>query len=539
MPRVPSARAKKDRLSEHLKREEVLTSSELIGRLKATGLTDDNARQLLRRSANSRIVWRSERLRLPKDERLFATQDFFGSRSFYQAVAEKLRSTSRWGMARCLEVLAQRGALHKIAVMRLLAVSPDTGSGNGRAKRLYESELAALEEIGGRVIHRNTPLECVIASVGTDHADHDNVATLATASVRKESFLARILAERLRRQNVFSWNQVELPDPENPYTVFNRQVFSIYAFSYLSPLVRWKENAGPTPCPVLIDAYEGLCVLPQVQSFLQRIERATHRKASILPSLGIIAAKDFERDAWKLARQKGLMTVSFRQMFGDEALDAMILVEEVLHDLSHGKKAESVDERFEDFSALLEDLKANPIVPTLRSIGFEALTGLIFRSIGYESVELGRIVPWKETTRDVDAFGFQGDELRVVECKAHHKRKSLEQRDVTKFFTETVPALKKWLAGQGRRVSRCRAEIWTTGPLGRIARDELHGLPRPKGDVWEMLRGEDVQNLIPQSIRKCSLQLISAIRLERAEDGSEDNGQPSTPLPLEEEDYHF
>lgn len=523
---VANARSKENPLLKHLPAAGVLTSSELIGKLKSGGMTDENARQVIRRNSNGHGVWRSQKLRLPKDERLYAKRGFVGTPAFFRSVGAKLLETNRWGLARCFEALGERQALHKVDVMRLLAVSQNSTGRDDRRARAYQDELAGLEEVGVLVAQRNTPLECIIAPFRYDTTPLDELAIRAAAAVRKESLLARILVERLRRQNMFSWNRVELPDPERPYTTFNQQVFSSYAFSYLSPLVRWKEGqTQPTPCPVLIDSYQGLCLLSHVDSFLQRIERATHRGKSRLRSLGIIAAKDFAREAWTKARRNGLMTVSFRQMFGDEALEAMVLVEELLHDIAKTPGTSGAVSEFQAFSQLLEDLKTNPVVVTLRSIGFEALSGLALRSLGYEQVEMGRIAPWQNTTRDVDAFGLRGDELRVVECKAYHKNKSVPEDEVKKFFTETLPALKKWLRDQGKMFSKCRAEIWTTGPLGREARDALYKLTKPNGDEWGMFRGQEIQNLLPTSIKQRGIQLLSAIAMEETET-AEDSWAP-------------
>jgi hypothetical protein len=503
----------------------LLTSSELIARLRAEGLSEENARQVIRRNARGGEVWRSERLRLPKDERLFARAATVRTPDFYQAVGRKLLETKRRGLGRCLEALGARQALHKVDLMRLLAVSPEAANESGNStKRLYEQELAGLEEIGVEVAQRGTALESVVAPFRADFTPKDELATRAAAAVRKEALLARILVERLRRQNMFSWNRVELPEPEQPYTVFNGQIFSSFGFSYLSPLVRWKVGeTRPTPCPVLIDSYQGLCVLSHVRSFVQRIERATIRGGSHLRALGVIAARDFQREAWTEARREGLMTVSIRQMFGDEALEAMVLVEELIHDLGKDGPPNSAEGKFEHFSELLDDLKTNPVVGTLRSIGFEALAGLVIQAQGYEQVELGRIVPWEKTKRDIDVFGFrgEGDELRVIECKAYHKKKSVPAEDVTKFFTETLPALKRRLREQGRAFSTCKAELWTTGPLGREAREKLHALSPPKADKWKLLHRDDVERILPRSIKKRATELLNAIALEESEGEAE------------------
>jgi len=520
MPRSDS-QSKENPLVKFLENSTVLTSSELIGRLKDSGLTDAAARQAIRRNSRDSAIWRSEKLRLPKNERLFALRSTVGDSAFYRTAGQKLQGTSRQGLSRCLATLSERLVLHKVDLMKLLAVSED-GSGVHASKRRYEHELAALEEIGVTVIHRHSPLESVAALPSVNGEDADELANLASTSVRREVLLTRVFGERLRKQNMCSWNLLELPDAEQPYRTFNGQVFSSYAFSYLSPLVRWKKGSSqPTACPVLIDVHQGVCFQPNVDSFLQRIGRATRRGRSFLPSLGVIAAKDFATDAWKHARRKGLMTVSFRQIFGDEALEAMVQVEELLHCVKKGEASSTVEQQFQTYSVLLEELKTNPVVATLRAIALEAIGGLALRSRGYECVELGRIVPWKDTTRDVDVFGFRDDELRILECKAYHKHKSIPPEDVTKFFTQTVPALKKWIVAKGmRKFKTCRAEIWTTGPLGNKARDELYQLKAPKTDEWKMVRGTDLEGLLPDSIRERGLELLHAIAMERSDDGS-------------------
>jgi len=518
-PRRRKAPPKENPLQKLFADDVVMTSSELVSRLTGSGMSAANARQTLSRNSrkDDASIWRSTKLRLPRDERLFAPKRLFGSAKFFKAAAAKLSDANRHGMARCLFALAERRVLHKVHVLKLLAVSDEQSSGHRGRKRLYTTELAGLEEIGIRVLQRNTPLESIVGS-GFQESDADEMANYATAEIRREVLLTRILVERMRCQNMCSWGLAELPDLDQMYTVFNGQVFSAFGFSYLAPLVRWKPEASkPTGCPVLIDVYQGLCALPRVEALIQRIERASHRGQKVLPSLGVIAAKDFSRDAWKAARKAGLLTVIFRQIFGDEALEAMVRVETLLHDLRSQNGTTEAEGEFCEFSELLSALKTNPVVTCLRSIGFEAIGGLVLRSTGYESVELGRMVPWRNTRRDVDVFGFSGDELRVVECKAYHRRKSLLVEDVSKFFTQTVPALKKWLrATGGREFTSCRAEIWTTGPLGNDARGELFRLKAPKGDDWKLIPRDKIKVMLPKQIKVRCVDLLDTIAMEQS-----------------------
>lgn len=499
----------------------VYTSSDLIALLGKVRVTSENARQILRRQAKDDGVWRSEKLKLANNERLFAATSTLETPDFIANVAEKVSHTKRKGLARCLSALSTRHVLHRLDVIRLLAVSPSTAANVGT--RLYEAELEGLKELGIRIIHEGTALESLVSPAIPDLKESDQIATIAAERLRYSALIARVLADMLRKQNLLSWNKVEMPDTEVPYVTFNGQVFTAYGFSYVKPLVRWNQTENKSiPCPVLIDCYHDVCALAEVQAFAQRIQRATNRGRSKLPSLGVIAARDFPEDAWAFARKQGLVTVNLRQAFGEEALEAMVLIEKLLHGLEENDKAEAI-ENFKSFSSMMDDLKTNPIVVALRSIGFEALSALILRSQGYEQVELGRHVPFGDTTRDVDVFGILGDELRIIECKAYHRRKSVLEDDVTKFFTQTVPALKKWLRSRDIEFSKCKAELWTTGPLGNDARTALHKLKRAKSDEWSMTRAEDLKGEIPKSIRERSLELFRSIAT--AETTTDDDSQ--------------
>lgn len=495
----------------------VHTSSELIGLMERDGHSNDSARQFLSRHANKNRIWRSQRLRLPRDERLFADRESVGSVPFFSQVGEKLRASNRQGIARAVAALGVHRLLHRVDLLRLLAVAPtgDVLGGKSDRRLTYEAELESLEELGARVIKRGTSLESVVvpAAIETD-VNYDLRSYEAIERIRVELLLTRLLTDRFRRQNLISWNRIDIPDSDKPYVVFNGQVFSAFGFSYMGPLKYWKKDAkNPTPCPVVIDCYHGLCLTSQVEAFLQRIERSANRGRRRQPIVGAIAARDFDKEAWEAARRANLLTISFRQIFGDEALNSMVEYERLIGGFGRFE-AEASQEQFKQFTTRLQELKTNPVIADLRAIGLEALCALILQNNGFESPELGRIVPWNETTRDVDVFAIRGDkELRVVECKAYHRHKSVRDSDVKKFFSETVPALKKWLSQNNRHFTECVAEIWTTGPKGKNAENTLKELKPPKSDRWTIRRMKDMHDEIPRRIRERSIKLLQSIAL--------------------------
>ena len=228
--------------------------------------------------------------------------------------------------------------------------------------------------------------------------------------------------------------------------------------------------------------------------------------------LGVVAAREFEQVAWKLARSKGLLTVNFRQMFGDEALEAMAKVELLLEAFQLDRPPETTDPLFLSFAESIAELKTNPIVVDLRSIGFELIAAKALSATGYHGVGLNLIVPFPPTSRDVDVYGTRGDEVCLIECKAYHAKKLLTPEDVKKFYTETVPAFLSWWAKRnGSPPKKCRAEIWTTGKIGSEAKREFERVQVRDSVTKNILDSDGILACLPRTIKERCSQLLKSI----------------------------
>ena len=84
--------------------------------------------------------------------------------------------------------------------------------------------------------------------------------------------------------------------------------------------------------------------------------------------------------------------------------------------------------------------------------------------------------------------------------------------EVEKFYTQTVPAFVKWWTQkEGRPPAECRAEIWTTGRLGRAARGKLAEL-QLKGTVRPQMHDRaGVVGLLPWELEGRGTSMVSAI----------------------------
>ena len=231
-----------------------------------------------------------------------------------------------------------------------------------------------------------------------------------------------------------------------------------------------------------------------------------------MPVLGVIAAYAFAADAWSVAKQHGLLAINLRQSYGDAALATLAKMEHLLRLAGAGDlfgehaTAIDLDELSDDFTAL----RVHPHLAALRSIGLEVVTAVLLRAQGWENVQLGRVVRFQDTERDVDVMGTRGgeDEIYLVECKAAHEAKELDPAHVLKFFTETVPAALKVFTN----VTKCQAEIWTTGRIGEEARETLAGLKLSTRVVPMLREKAAIIDLVPPPLSRCK-RLIQALSL--------------------------
>jgi hypothetical protein len=503
-------------LTEVLRDDEVVTSATLLDRLEARGLSRNAARQVLWRAADSAEVWRSEELVLEGGARLFCKRSVWGGPEFHNGVAAILHA-QRPGLHRLL--LAVRESVVLSSVAQKLLASP-VESRESQPYPLMEFEIAALVNVGAvKWEARGTAAERI--------ADFRTAGTAAGAQAARAQWAQRvaaakltgILADQLRRTNFITWGSMPPAESED-FVPFNNFAFDHVGFSRLGPLLRFSARADkPSPTPVLFEVHSRLCPAYAIEGFLERMKRAGMNPTSRLPVVGVVAAPAFERDAWKLAKNAGLMTVDLRAMFGDAALEAMAQVEQIL--LEIGNEPERVDDR--GLGVLGETIQrsvGSPIVADLRAFGFETLVGLVLAAGGWQGIELNKKYPLKasadtsDVSRELDVFGSRlgGDEVYAIECKAEHAAKALDVGYLHRFFCETVPAMISAKFPQGRVPKKVFAEIWTTGQVDDGARQSLATMPLPKNFEVALRDGAQVKAKIPSSMTK-SVRFLDTLAL--------------------------
>ena len=494
-------------LSDHIAPNEILTSGQLAQRLTTTGLTPAAARQVISRS-NDPAVWPLP-LRLPRRSRLFVLRDSIQNDAFYHNLAAVIDDL-RPGLARTILALSKRQILLRADAQRLLAAPLQPKSSRTPTYGAEVDTLVALRLCS--VEGSNTALErLTIKSLAGLPISHQLARSERVRQI-VDRYLTRMITDQLRKQGVIGWNSATLADLETGSVRFSDYVFSAFGYSWLDPLVRRAVGQRPKPVPVLFDVCARECDVRDVQGLLHRLARIGSNRNARMSVLGVIAAYVFTDDAWLLAKKRGLLAINLRQSYGDAALATLAKIEHLLRLAGVGNLFDEATTAI-DFEELADDfaaLRVHPYVADLRSIGFEVFTALLMRAKGWESVELGLTVPFKDTKRDVDVIGQRGggDEVYLVECKAAHETKELDPVYVKKFFTETVPAALKGFTN----ITKCQAEIWTTGRIGERAHATLAGLDLSKC-VQSMLREKaDIISIVPPPLLRCN-RLLETISL--------------------------
>jgi len=492
--------------------QEVLSSEELLSRFLSKGVNNDAARKLLSRAASRDEVWRSETFKLAGNRRLYARLEFAGSSEFYRQAAERVTQTERKGISRCLALLAKEDVLLDLGAHKLLA-SPVAEAPNSEKYPSYDDEVLALTEFGivERLLPSNHSYLVPANKFDDDDSLPDTLAFKQLSRYRIECMLARLLFDSFRRQNVIAWNQFDIADYRKGYVAFNGQVFTAFGYSFLRPITTW-EDKKPKSCPVLLELVPGTCEQCEYEGFVERVKRATFRANTQQRYLGILAASDFSKKVWSEAQKQGFWTINLRQVFGDTALDILAQFEILLRAVDPGSEPDpNVD--IDSITTLLAELKSNPIVTDLRSIAFETLTALTMRAEGYEDITMGTDAPFLETTRDIDVHGRRGDVAAITECKAIVDANELKGGEVTKFFTETVPAFAKWHRKKHGNFTELKAQLWTTGQIGNEAQEAFDSLSIANEISADIKDREAIIAVIPRQLKERLQKLLTSIAM--------------------------
>jgi hypothetical protein len=425
---------------------------------------------------------------------LFARRSFVGQEKFLLKIRPILL-TQRPGVARVLDQMLRYPAIQLDTATKLLAATLNPEKYEDQ--RSQAEETMVLEELGiGKVDHSFSGLPRFVRPVLSGTETSVELGYRLAGEKMHDEQLTKLLVQSMRNQNIVSWGNTELTSETEH--IFNGQWFSAHGFSWLRPIVSFKKNEDPVPCPVVFDVRANAATLADVQAFVARIKQAGYRPRSSLRLLGVMGARFFETDAWDFGKKSGLVLINFHEQIGDAALDALAAIDQLV---SAGPGAKN---KRPDLLDMFTKLRNHPQAKELASIAFEAFTAAVIQADAWQGVHTNFAVKFQQgslgTWRDVDVMGNRGDHYRAIECKAYGRDKALEVGDVTKFFKQTVPSYLKHFATV-KPIKRFTAEIWTTGIVTGDCTDKLNELRLrlPKHHEFEIRGIQEI--VVPNDIK--------------------------------------
>ncbi|AWI08303.1 hypothetical protein CKA38_02680 [Ereboglobus luteus] len=385
-------------------------------------------------------------------------------------------------------------------VKKLTAVKLDKKSGGEK----YTNEISAISEISiGNVL--SVGAHSILARLKYSVSDVEALIKLSN-ELEADSEIARqflsLLIKHYRQQSIIAWNT---PEPGDDI-LFNGQLFSAVAYTHLRPLVRY-QGTKRIACPVLFEVLARSAESFDVEGFIERLRRAGDHTRSKLRLLGVMGATSLSPDALKLGKNHGLVMVNFRELFGETAVKMIQQARELLLSLSARRdeaNAQDPNALADQMVTSISSLKSNPMVNELCGMALEIFTVAVLRSRNYEDVKARLTVPFstnrENTVREIDASGHNDDVHYIVECKALKADKELKLDQIKKFFCETVPSYLKFIGKA--EISKCHAEIWTTGKVTPEASAYLNSLNLDRRVKRGILARQDIK--IPKNIASLS-----------------------------------
>lgn len=452
----------RDRASSVLANSGPCSSPELAGLLVAQlNVSSVLARKLISRS---KTIKKLAHLPLPKRARFVYLQKHYGSPLFWERLIEcLLEHSASYGSG--LAALVGRSGMMPVRHFLIACGSPVAQKKRipGRAvlERLRAAELVRIFEVSGIG-------ECVELIHQAQPSAHE--ITGMKARLKAEQLLLSAVKDWARKLGFASYEKVQLRDEqsvEDP--MVGPFLWDMTGPSYLGPLASWGESEGkPKPGFVVCDVLAGSRV--SVATLKPFINKCSTVRA--MPNIGrclqMFIADDFDGDALRLARERGIVAATVEALFGAEVARSLRNLAEILKEVVPTEGSVSkLDEIFRRLNHI--EGAAN----NLRGALFEYMVAEVQRLIvPHDYIQINEIFKLEGRAAEVDVVVFQRRRIaRFIECKGYKPSGPLPDDLVEHWLLNRVPLIDA-VVSQDIRYKDCSREyeFWTSGKLSAEAR---------------------------------------------------------------------
>nr|WP_298724341.1 hypothetical protein [uncultured Steroidobacter sp.] len=421
------------------------------------------ARQrLARRSSRVKSI---EHLPFPRNARFLYHKDDYGSPRFWRALQKALESSPAYACA--LGALSARGGMMPLQHFHVACGAPLAQKRHLSSKQVLDAltQAGLVQLVGAPGIG-----ECVSYVKGTSYLDQTIAAMKGRLIV--ESIVLNAVKTWARNLGLGSYGAFHLrADDESNLPKVGTFAWDMTAPSYLGAVRGRSENAGPKPGFFVCDILLGRALSATgLRPFLRKCETLRALKG-VGRCLQIFVAEGYSKEAFRLARDAGVIPATTETLFGQDVAAALVELSRVLADAARL----AVDPV--KFDRLFKNLgKIEGAANSLRGALFEFIVAEIVRKLWTANITLNHIFrDGGQDVAEVDVLAvLPNRSVHFIECKGHAPEGFVDNKEIDKWITRRIPTVrKKALEHPDWRHLDMHFELWTSGQLSDAARQRL------------------------------------------------------------------
>lgn len=340
-------------------------------------------------------------------------------------------------------------------------------------QRLAEVKILKIEEFNDREY-----VICNEALFQPADGIEKNIQTVPNYLIKEKEISEEVILNKTKKwiQNlsIASYSKVAIRyDEANPPVVAGLS-WDLTAPSYLRPFRSFANSrlkGGFVVCDVNLSHNISI---DEANAFIRKC-RFAEAHPNMRPVLPIFVSVEYSKKAYEELKSHGIMPVTLRQLFGQEAVELLGEIRDLLKDIGN-----KLSQDTNAFTSIVQKIRQE-VGSNSNTLGhlFELAVAHMVRSVEVGDVKMNKKVIDSETNNsaeiDVLVENESKSEILVIECKSKAKRGILNEKQVKLWATERISLIFKCLKSEYPD-KNIRFELWTNGILHSSAIEWLESL---------------------------------------------------------------
>lgn len=382
---------------------------------------------------------------------LFFDKEIYGTEDYYSGLSRAFRKAGKQ-----YNIILQSLDFHygqlKLSQLPAYSVNPILDL---KGHTTFNTALEKLIRLN--IIHTDEEFVTISSLITDNNPNYKRAKGIEVA----KNFLLIQFNDWARKIGLVSYNSSKF------HSEFGKYQFNFVSPSYIGSLPKI-NNQKVIPAFVVADILIGNTVNEsQVEFFINKVKvlKTQRNLAKFIPFLIV---ESIDTKALNTLKAQGVVIGFVNELFGDKYKDLLNSLIGLV--TNAGAILKKNPEAYLDLISKLNKLvdgKTN----NLRGDLFELAVGYYQGRI-CQTIDIGKIINYEGSQREIDVFGLLPNKLFISECKGYNHKVSLEEVEI--WLTQKVPVIRKWILDQPSISNRELVfEFWSTGGFTEDARKFL------------------------------------------------------------------